>query len=121
MTKTRAVTVEQRRSERTLYPDLRVIYNGLADTTETRPPDLSRDGMFINTPFIFVPGADLQVRFDLICTGATVETQARVRYCDPGVGIGVQFLQLPDACRKAIEKELHWKTTGQAAMETPLN
>ena len=121
MTKTPSVTVEQRHSPRTLYPDLRIIYNGLAETAETRPPDLSTEGMFINTPFIFIPGADLQVRFDLVCTGAMVETRARVRYCEPGVGVGVQFLHLPEACRQAIEKELRWKNTGRAAMESPAN
>jgi PilZ domain len=121
MTKTTEVAVEHRRFQRTPYPDLRVIYNGLADTVETRPPDLSPDGMFINTPFIFVPGADLQVRFDLVCSGTTVETLARVRYCEPGVGVGVQFVHLPEPCRQAIEKELHWKNTGTAAMESPAN
>jgi hypothetical protein len=109
MSKTTDVTVERRLHRRALYPDLRVIYNGLSDHEPSRPPDLSPEGMFIATPFTFLPGANLQLRFDLVCTGTTVEALGKVRYCVPGVGVGVQFLDLPGACRLAIEKELSWK------------
>jgi hypothetical protein len=117
MTKTSTVDVEQRLCQRTLYPDLRIICNGLAATTETRPPDLSPDGMFVNTPLAFTAGAILQLRFDLVCTGAVVEARGKVRYWIPGVGLGVKFIDLPGACRDAIKKELDWKKSGKLTEE----
>jgi Tfp pilus assembly protein PilZ len=112
MTQTSPVAVEQRHCERTLYPDLRIICNGLAANTETRPPDLSPDGIFINTPLAFTAGDTLQLRFDLVCTGTVIEAQGKVRYWIPGVGLGIKFIDLPSACRDAIERELDWKKTG---------
>ena len=109
MTDTTAVLVEQRHSQRTLYPDLRITCNGLADATGTRPPDLSPDGMFVNTPLGFSPGATIQLRFDLVCTGTVVEGRGKVRYWIPGVGVGVEFVDLAAPCRAAIERELAWK------------
>lgn len=115
MSRMSTVAVEQRHCERTLYPDLRIICNGLATTTDTRPPDLSPEGMFVNTPCAVMPGAVLQVRFDLVCTGAVIEAQGKVRYWIPGVGVGVQFVDLPAPCRAAIEQELDWKKAGGRA------
>ena len=114
MADTTAVLVDQRHAERTLYPDLRIICNGLAATTGTRPPDLSPDGMFVNTPLGFSPGTTIQLRFDLICTGAVVEGRGKVRYWVPGVGVGVEFVDLAAPCRAAIERELAWKKLDRA-------
>ena len=124
MAETTAVLVEQRHIQRALYPDLRIICNGLAAATDTRPPDLSPDGMFVNTPLGFSPGTTIQLRFDLICTGAVVEGRGRVRYWVPGVGVGVEFVDLAAPCRAAIERELAWKKldgalTHRGAKKTP--
>jgi hypothetical protein len=35
-----------------------------------------------------------------------VSVRAEVRHCDPGFGVGVEFLELPPDALQAIEKEL---------------
>lgn len=91
------------------YPHLRelsLIYEGHSESIPVRPPDISPQGMFINTADHFPEGAVLKVRFLLTRSNVEVSTRAEVRYCLPGVGIGVEFLQIhPDAAR-AIEREV---------------
>lgn len=115
MSDTIAPTVEQRQCQRTLYPDLRIICNGLAANTDVRPPDLSPNGMFVTTPLGFTPGTTIQLRFDLVCTGTVVEARGKVRYWIPGVGVGVEFVDLPSPCRIAIQEELDWKNHWSAS------
>jgi hypothetical protein len=98
--------VEQRKSPRVLYRDLKIVYDGMADVVCERSPDLSTSGMFINTSRAYPPGAQIRLRFDLLRTGYIVRAQGEVRYCLPDIGIGVQFANLPEPARAAIEKEL---------------
>jgi Tfp pilus assembly protein PilZ len=100
------IVVEQRTASRVLYRDLKIIYDGMTDIVDERLPDLSTSGMFINTPRSYPPGAQLQLRFDLLRTGINVEALGNVRYCLLGSGVGVQFVNLPEYARAAIEKEL---------------
>ncbi|HEX9121648.1 MAG TPA: PilZ domain-containing protein [Terriglobales bacterium] len=100
------IQVEQRRAPRVLYSDLKIIYDGMANVVVKRSPDLSTSGMFINTPHSYPPGAQLQLRFDLLRTGVIVQVLGDVRYCLLGIGVGVQFVNLPEYARAAIEKEL---------------
>jgi hypothetical protein len=86
--------------------DLAVTYEGESEDIVTRPPDISTRGMFINTTRVFPEGAVLNVGFTLALTGAEVQARCEVRYCLPGVGVGVEFIEIsPDAVR-AIEKEI---------------
>ncbi len=98
--------VERRQATRVLYSDLKIVYDGLADVVYERSPDLTTSGMFINTPRSYPPGAQLKLRFDLLRTGVIVRALGDVRYCLPGIGVGVHFVNLPEYARAAIEKEL---------------
>jgi PilZ domain len=97
---------EQRQAPRVIYRDLKIVYDGMADVVYERSPDLSTSGMFINTSRSYPSGAKLQLRFDLLRTGVIVQALGEVRYCLPGIGIGVLFINLPEYARTAIEKEL---------------
>ena len=100
------VEVERRREERVPYHDLKIWYDGCTEAVKVRSPNLTPHGMFINTPRIFAEGTELRVRFDLLRSGVIVHARAEVRYCLPGIGVGVRFIALPEYARLAIEKEL---------------
>ncbi len=91
------------------YPQLRelsLIYEGRSEQVAVRPPDISPHGMFINTASYFPEGAVLKLRFRLTNTNFEVQTRCEVRYCLPGVGIGVEFVGIPPEAVQAIEKEM---------------
>jgi Tfp pilus assembly protein PilZ len=98
--------VERRRASRVIYRDLKIVYDGMASVGNRRSPDLTSSGMFINAPRAYPAGARLRLRFELLRTGINVEVPGEVRYCLPGIGIGVQFVDLPEHARAAIEREL---------------
>ena len=62
--------------------------------------------MFINPPHPIPFGAVLHLRFQLAITGKTVEAFGKVRYCLPGVGVGVEFVELSSEARETISSEL---------------
>jgi hypothetical protein len=101
------MNVEDREVQRyDLYSDLTFTYEGTSESIPVRPSDLSTRGMFIPTNRLFPPGSVLKVRFRLRRSGFLVNTRAEVRHCEPGSGVGVEFLNLPqDACL-AIESEI---------------
>ena len=109
--------VDQRQAPRALYSDLKIVYDGIADVVYQRSPDLSTSGMFINTSRFYPPGALLQLRFDLIRTGVIVRAVGDVRHCQPGIGIGVQFVDLPEYARAAIERELEAMKKSEVRIE----
>jgi len=86
--------------------DLSVTYEGDNQDVATRPPDISTQGMFINTSRNFPEGAVLNVQFRLAETGVEIRTRCEVRYCLPGVGVGVEFLDISPDAVLAIEREL---------------
>ena len=92
--------------------ELSVSYEGYSENIQTRPPDISTRGMFINTSRSFPEGAVLNVRFRLAMTGAEVRTRCEVRYCLPGVGVGVEFVEISPEGVQAIEKEIQLGTAG---------
>lgn len=81
-------------------------YEGQSDLTFVRSPDVSVRGMFVNTTRHFPEGAILNVRFRLALSGASVQARGEVRYCLPGVGIGLEFIALDPATRKLIDREV---------------
>jgi len=86
--------------------EISVHYEGRTEEVAIRPPDVSIHGMFVNTPTRFAEGSVLNLRFRLALTGAEVNTRCEVRYCLPGVGVGVEFVGIsPEAIRK-IEQEV---------------
>jgi PilZ domain-containing protein len=70
------------------------------------PPDISPKGMFINTPVHFPEGSVLKVSFRLARTNHRVETRCEVRYCMPGLGLGVEFIGIHARDQKAILDEI---------------
>jgi PilZ domain len=83
-----------------------VKYEGFDEPVVTRLPDVSTGGMFINTVRSFPEGAVLDLRFRLENTGADVQTRGEVRYCVPGVGVGVEFVGAADTVTNAILAEI---------------
>jgi len=74
--------------------------------------------MFINTIRHFPEGSVMAVRFRLAQSGYEVRARAEVRYCLPGVGVGVEFFDLPNEAREAIEEEI--RLAGLAAQSEVL-
>lgn len=93
------------------YPHLRelsIAYEGSSENIAIRPPDVSVQGMFINTSRRFPEGAILTVRFTLARSNRQIQARSEVRYCLPGVGIGVEFLDISPEDQAAIEAENHY-------------
>ena len=86
--------------------ELSVTYEGHSEDIITRPPDVSTRGMFINTSRKFPEGAVLNVHFRLTLTGVEIQSRCEVRYCLPGVGVGVEFIDISPEAVRAIEKEV---------------
>ena len=85
---------------------LSVTYEGSAEEIILRAPDISAKGMFINTPNHLPEGAVLQVSFQLPRSNFEIQARCEVRYCLPGVGIGVEFVEISQEARRAIEEEI---------------
>jgi hypothetical protein len=102
------VTAEERRRAPRFAPvrEIHVTCEGRDQIIRLRPHDISLHGMFISTAVIFPEGSVLKIRFCLNQTDIEVETRAEVRYCSPGVGIGVEFVGLTDGACAAITREL---------------
>lgn len=62
--------------------------------------------MFINTNRRLAEGAVLNLQFRLALSGAEIRTRCEVRYCLPGVGVGVEFIGISTDEVRAIEKEI---------------
>ena len=88
------------------YRGLNIMYEGRSEQMEIRAHDISSRGMFIHIPTYFPEGAVLKVEFRLSRSGHTVKARGEVRYCLPGVGIGVEFVEISDEDAQAIEEEI---------------
>jgi hypothetical protein len=88
------------------YCELSINYEGASLDIPVRAPDISARGMFINTAQRFPEGAVLRVCFRLSRTHVLITARAEVRYCLTGVGIGVEFIGLPEEAQHAIEEEV---------------
>ncbi len=89
------------------YRGLTLIYEGRSEKMEVRAPDLSPKGMFIHIPREFPEGAVIKVEFWLSRSGHHVNARAEVRYCLPGVGIGLEFVDIKDEDKAIIESEIN--------------
>ena len=88
------------------YRGLNIVYEGRAEQIQVRAPDISPRGMFIHIPQLFPEGAVLKIEFRLSRSGHTVKTRGEVRYCLPGVGIGVEFIDITPEDQQAIADEI---------------
>jgi hypothetical protein len=98
--------------------EIAISYEGQDEQIVVKPPNLSRRGMFINTQRSFPEGAVLNLRFGLVLTNAEIQTRCEVRYCQPGVGVGVEFIGLEPEALKMIEQEIALNH-GEFARPTP--
>ena len=87
------------------YRELSIVYEGTSLDVPVRAPDIGIHGMFINTAQKFPEGAVLRICFRLSRTNFLVTARGEVRYCLRGVGIGVEFIGLPEDAQRAIEEE----------------
>lgn len=92
---------------------IRVSYEGRDEEIRVKPPDLSIHGMFISTPRSFPEGAVLNLQFQLAHTGVEVKARGEVRYCLPGVGVGVEFIGVSPEAEQEIAREVDCQTTGR--------
>jgi hypothetical protein len=88
------------------YRALNIVYEGRSELIEVRAPDISRRGMFIHVPQHFPEGAVLKLEFRLSRSGHTIKTRAEVRYSLPGVGVGVEFVDITPEDEQAIADEI---------------
>lgn len=88
------------------YRELSISYEGDSHSIPVRAPDISTHGMFINTAHRFPEGAVLNICFRLARTNVLITARGEVRYCLPGVGVGVEFIRLPEKAQQAIEQEV---------------
>jgi len=86
--------------------NLSVTYEGSSQEITFHAPDISPKGMFINTPNHLPEGAVLRVNFQLPRSNYEVLARCEVRYCLPGVGIGVEFVEISREAQRAIEEEI---------------
>jgi PilZ domain len=102
----RAVATPPRQAQRFAhYRELSIVYEGTSLDIPVRAPDISTRGMFINTAQRFPEGAVLRIGFRLSRSKLMVSARGEVRYCLPGVGIGVEFIGLAEDAQRAIEEE----------------
>ena len=105
--RTQKQSIPARREPRIQHlSDLHLCYEGGGSDIYIRVPDLSPNGMFVNTSTHFPEGAIVNLRFRLTHSNVEVQTRGEVRYCLAGTGIGVEFLGLDAKSKQAIEKEL---------------
>ena len=102
MSRTDTAPVLLRSARRHLCDELVVDYEGSQRPQRVLMPNLGPNGMFINTPEYFPEGAVLKVQFRLPGSDVLVHSRAEVRHCLPGVGVGVEFIDMPLEDRLAI-------------------
>ncbi len=93
--------------ERRAYPrypfeaDAEISGMGSDARLATRTPEVSLGGCFVETPYAFLPGTQIQLR--ILTEKRSFETPARVAYSHPGIGMGVAFMETGPGQRKVLE------------------
>ncbi len=86
--------------------ELTIRYEGQTEKITVRTPDISPNGMFVNTAQLFPQGAILKISFLLPHTQARVKARCEVRFVLPGVGVGVEFVNISAVDQHAIQNEI---------------
>ena len=95
--------------------DLSITFEGHGKEIRLHTPDLSTQGMFIHTSLELPEGSVVRVKFRLRRTNFLVNVRSEVRYFLPGVGVGVEFVEISREAQDAIAEELG---IGASAEET---
>ena len=94
---------ERRRFDRSrLIVD--VFFEGQDSTGIASATDISLGGLYMNTQAQVPEGARLMVRIPL--GGREIICAAEVVYRNPGLGLGVRFIDMSDDARTLLEQEL---------------
>lgn len=104
----KSAKVSRREPRIQFLSDVHMEYEGTGCEILYHPPDLSPHGMFVNTSTHLPEGAVVNIRFRLTRSGVQVQTRGEVRYCLPGIGIGVEFIGLEVKAVRVIEKEMRY-------------
>ncbi len=81
-----------------------ILIEGAEATVTSQAADLSVGGMFIDHPTLPFAQRDLiTVRFSLLPQETPVISEAAVNYMQPGIGMGIRFLNIDVADRDRIE------------------
>lgn len=82
--------------------------------------DISIGGLFVQTKHNLPHGTVLQMRFYLDGK-VLIEAEGKVVYTAPGLGLGIEFTELPPNQREAIEGFINAQpeTPPESASETP--
>ena len=86
--------------------ELHMSYEGGGRDIPIRAPNISLHGMFVNTSTHFPEAAVVNLRFRLTQSNVEVQTRGEVRYCLPGIGVGVEFVGIGVEALHAIEQEI---------------
>ncbi len=69
--------------------------------SDVRIADLSADGAFVDARTVLPAGTIARLHFTIDSTEVSVLVE--VRYCMAGFGMGVRFIDVDDATRKALD------------------
>jgi len=78
-------------------------YEGSGVKVQRRLVDLSVDGIYIDTTSPLPEGSSIRIKFSLP-GGHIVEVDGVVCYCQPSVGMGIEFTNLSPQDRAVIEE-----------------
>jgi hypothetical protein len=96
-------------------------YEGIEERIISRVPDVSTTGMFVNTGRKYAEGAVLNLSFCLALSGMEVQARGEVRYTLPGVGVGVQFIDIAKNAIHAIEREIQLSRSVRCPVHKAIN
>jgi Tfp pilus assembly protein PilZ len=88
--------IERRKSERLPFRE-DVVVDGAKLCTSN---DISEGGLFVSAIQIFEVDDVIEVSIPL--KGDKVTVKAKVKYCQPGIGMGIMFIDLNDEQKKRI-------------------
>lgn len=96
--------VELRRYPRTdLFQEISIAGGGVVSRSQVA--DLSVGGMFVDVYRApFAPGSRVTVRFPLHSGEPALVLDAAVLYVQPGIGVGLGFVDLPESARRRIRE-----------------
>jgi PilZ domain len=86
--------------------EIAVRYEGERGEITIRRPNVSACGMFLSTDRWFPEGAVLNLSFRLALSGVEVCARGEARYCTPGIGAGVEFVDISAEALRSIEREI---------------
>ena len=100
------VQIENRRHKRDNAAfDVRCESFGLDEIFVSR--DVSAGGIFLKAPNPLVSGSTVELTFAISPEGPDIQCQGRVVYSLPGVGMGIQFLDVTGQVEVAINRTWH--------------